>query len=394
MLLTLACGRVDYPDDSTTSSLKCFDGELRLAETPCATGQFLVERCEAEEWQATEECRAPEVPCDEDKVIQTEEICGVYEAYAPIGGMRDYNRVLQGCRGGVRQKVGCTCGAEGPGLYEDLSFETEKTGKLEGQIPGIEDYTYVGVLALLGQEVKTDLSHVLCVGWLVTWGPGLEKLTGITAINRLVIEKNIEPLVVPPFPALHKLYELSIYHGNNVDLSGLENITELGWVDIRTSADVDLRGLRNVRRIDFLGIGSEEVAGITSLEGLEGVTRAGSVGISPGSASVSEVPALLNYKGLMNLEYVEGRLGVRRSAEGLKGLESVRSVGSLVADIVDESDFAVLSNLEEVRGDIELRLYAWRLRCSVPDFLEHVNVTGTVTVDGLALEDLDFSSCE
>lgn len=118
VLLSLACGRVDYRggdgDGSTASSLECFDGELRLTETPCADGEYLVERCEAEVWSATEECRAPEVPCNEGEVIETEELCGEYEADAYIGGIRDYNRVLEGCRGGVRQKVGCTCGADRP----------------------------------------------------------------------------------------------------------------------------------------------------------------------------------------------------------------------------------------------------------------------------------------
>jgi len=411
-LLHLACGRVDYPggdgDGSTASSLECFDGELRLSATPCDTGEFLVERCEAEVWSTTEECRVPEVPCNEGEVVETEELCGEYETIEELGGMRDYNRVLEGCRGGVRQKVGCTCGAEAPtprppiernGIEygPSLEYSPEQEGKLQGQILGIEGVTYAGLLWFPSTKVKTDLNQVLCVGKLMVGG-GAPEMSGLTAVNALEIRfpyfaYNSEPVVVPPLPALRKLYSVWIRGGDEVELSGLQSLTKLEKLTISTPGSVDLSGLRNLRELDLLEVGDASPVGITSLEGLEGITRASYIGVNPENTSTFEVPALLNYSGLKNLEYVEGVVAVRRSIEGLKGLENLRSVGNLDADIVDEADIDVLANLEEVRGDLDLHLEDDRLRCSVPRLLDHVTVSGTITVDGFLWEDIR-SRCE
>lgn len=406
--LCASCGRVGYPegdgDGSTSSSLECFDGELRLSETACDGGKYLVERCEGEEWHATEDCRVPEVPCDEGEVVETEEICGEYEESPFVGGIFDYNRVLEGCRGGVRQKLGCTCGAPEPtmgawverhGMRYQMPFEPESEGKDSGRILGIEGVTYPGTLTFIDQEVKTDLSHVLCIGWLAAIGHGFGDLSSVVAINLLSIAYNQEPVVVPLLPALRKLHRILILSGDNVDLSGLEGITELGELSIKTNAEVDLRGLRNVRELEVLGVGSEQPMGITSLEGLEGITRARRVWLDPARTSTFEVPRLLNYAGLKNLEYVEERFTARRSIEGLRGLENLRSVGDLSVDIVSEADIDVLGNLEEVRGDMELNLARHMgLTCSVPRLLDHVEVSGTITVDNKPWEDIDLSSCE
>lgn len=277
-------------------------------------------------------------------------------------------------------------------------FEPEQEGKLKGQILGIEGVSFPGRLWFGGTKVKTDISHVRCVGDL-TAAMSFPEMSGLIAINSLQIEFPLypyedEPIVMPPFPALRKLYKVWVRGGDEVDLSGLEGLTELGELVIDTPGNVDLRGLRNLRKLDLLSISVENSpAGITSLEGLEGITSAHIVGVSPANTLVFDVPQLLNYEGLKNLEYVEKRLFVGRSAEGLKGLENLRSVGDLDADIVSEADIDVLANLEEVRGDLVLNLAQGQPRCSVSRLLEHVTVSGTITVDGLAWEDIK-SRCE
>lgn len=373
--LCASCGKVGYPGgdgdggSSTASSLECFDGELRLSETACENGEYLTERCSGEEWHMTDECRAPEVPCEEGTVIETEEICGEYDYNENRGGILDFNRALEECRGGVRQKVGCTCGAErayqerietdGEVHYFDVSFSPEKEGKNQGKILGIQGVTFPGTLAFNDVGTTTDLSHIQCIAQFVSYG-ALAPLSKVVAINAIYISEATDPW---DFGALRRIGTLSVVSGGNQNFRNLGPVEEIHYLNVRGTEITSFQGLEALTNLDVL----------TVLNNLE----------------------LRNLLGLKNLEHVEEGLSLSPSPhEGLRGLEKLRSVGSLNVPIRDEADLAVLGDLEEVRGDLSLRLANRELRCAARDFALGRHVEGTIKLDERHLEEYDWSSCD
>lgn len=284
-LLSVACGRVDYPDASTVD---------------------------------------PDSPCDEGSVVETEEFCGQYLSDPDEGGILDFNRVLEGCRDGVREKVGCTCGAE----------------------RADEGATFRGTLELDQTGISTDLSHAQCIAHFIARGP-FPALPNVTAINGLYVEDNPGPW---PMGALRRLGYMVVRRGGDIDFQTLGPLVEVGGLDLAQT-------------------------GVTSLQGLEGVTEMAWI-------QLLDNAELQDLSGLSNLEYVEALLVISPSPDqGLRGLEKLRSVGKLEVPIRHESDLRALSNLEDVRGDLSFTVATPELWCSAQEFLTKVEVEGMIYVN-------------
>lgn len=295
-LLNLACGRVDYPDAAAVET---------------------------------------DTRCDEGSVVETLELCGQYVTDPDEGGILDFNRVLEGCRDGVRERIGCTCGAEqadkGPAFRGTL--ELDQTG------------------------TSTDLSHALCIAHLIVRGP-FPALPNVTAINGMYVADAAGPWSMG---ALRRLGYVSVRRGGDIDFRTLGPLVEVGGLDLAQT-------------------------GITSLQGLEGVNEMAWV-------QLRDNDALQGLSGLKNLEYVEAMLRISPSPDqGLRGLEKLRSVGMLDVPIRDEADLEALSGLKEVRGDLSFAVATPELWCAAQEFLARVNVEGTISVSNRW--ELDGEDCE
>jgi len=65
--------------------------------------------------------------------------------------------------------------------------------------------------------------------------------------------------------------------------------------------------------------------------------------------------------------------------------------GILQLPIQSEKDLQILSKLETVGGDLRLEVTPDELICSLPILLDHVEVGGSIEVNG---KELDLSECE
>ena len=352
-LLMSSCGQVVREAKPT-----CFDGELRLSETSCGSNAFLVEQCASNEWSMTEECRQPELPCLEGEVVESEEHCGEY----------DFNRVLYGCRGGVQQAVGCTCGTAEPSLrppYKDQGsggFEPDENGHIR-DIEGVTFPEYLG-FGPDPEVITTDLSHVRCAVYLISFG-AVPILSGLLAVDQVHFD-------LDPSDEARRLEWGSV--------------RKINYLTMRDVPNIDLRGLSSLEELNFLQIGSLYETGMTSLDGLERIEEMRSLGI--GSS-----PYLRSLEGLKNLKSVEFNFSIGTTAlDDLKGLENLRSVGEdLRLPIQSEKDLQILSKLENVGGDLRLEVTPDELICALPTLLDHVEVGGIVEVNG---KELDLSECE
>jgi hypothetical protein len=187
---------------------------------------------------------------------------------------------------------------------------------------------------------------------------GLEPLQGFNQVNHLALERN------PRLQSLRKLNQvglgsLAIEKNNRLEnLDGLQHITTLsGFVLEENDSIRNLQGLNGLRQIRYVESGGgtmiiESNSGLQSLKGLESLEQVKRI-------AVHHNPNLKRIAGMAQLTEISTHLSIYEN-------ESLRSVDSLMG-------------LQKIGGSLTIEDNPSLPSCEVEEFVENVEVDGTVT---------------
>lgn len=360
LLLLSACTQAEDEGDTSPSNY-CIPEQRRLTEE-CREGGYLIEECIQNKWSDTDDCAEPSSECE-----SADPTSEVLDGYC---GDFAFNRRVMECRGRLYQKS-CACGAVDPQNTGTVSHTDT-----EGNVAGLEGIVFPRQLELGSSGYVTDLDHVLCVDRLRTSGSPID-LPGLIGAKQLSASRSEPDVGDSSFKT-------------SMDLSSLRTLEYLrvdGW------PERDFRALSTLEALNDLEVACSRdtrkaCPEIEGLEGLENIEKLATVFI--------DAPHLANFEGLSGLTQVEYylRISYRDGYElsGLKGLESLRTVGDVLEiPVQNEEDFRVLLNLETVGSDLIINLIDPQLACSIPGLLSHVEVRGEVL---LGEDPFDPSTCD
>ena len=215
------------------------------------------------------------------------------------------------------------------GLEYAVNLQTlNLSGLYLGDDDGISSLSTLTVLTELDLSRNYDISDI----------SPLENMTGLTWLDLSVNE--IEDL--SPLENLTGLTELD-FSGNGIeDLSSLENLTGLTELDLSDNDIEDLSPLENMTGLTWLDVSGNEIEDLSSLENLTGLTE-----LDLSDNDIRDVNPLKSLTALTRLDLFDNEISDVSSLENLTGLSELHLSGNHISD---------LSSLENLTGLTELDL--------------------------------------
>jgi hypothetical protein len=293
----------------------CIESRLRLSSEACEAGWFLVERCTADSWKRTSECRQPD-DCSEGAEEETGELCGEFE----------YNSRLRVCSGGLWQEE-CTCGTENylsgywKDGWEDVRGGLESVGfpyNLALTADGIDPpkNTFVDVKCVYNFGIYRSASEVqfpslVAVSSLSSKGRAIEEFLGLESLRRMDGLYLEDAMNLTSLQGLRALRDpgpyLVVLRTGLRSFEGLEGLTQLREIHVNENENLSsLEGLQNVVRSGF-NVLLWRNASLTSLDGLR------SLEVIEGDLTIEGSPLITSLDGLASLRRVTGAIRIELS---------------------------------------------------------------------------------
>lgn len=206
---------------------------------------------------------------------------------------------------------------------------------------------------------------------------GLEDLTNLEYLE--IYNADITDL--SKLKKLTNLKQIYFHHSDLTDLSGLENLTNLNRISISGSNVNDISALKNLTSLTSLVIGGEGITDISALENLTNITFLSFYG----NNDIGDFSVLSNLTNLRELYIRSANINLGTSLSNLTKLDRVDLYGDNIADIASANSVTEMSIDAAAIGtisDMQNLTSLWIQNCESIEGLKNLpNVTFVALYD-------------
>lgn len=174
--------------------------------------------------------------------------------------------------------------------------------------------------------------------------------SNIVTFKDLTLEKAVRDSINKPTGDIYKsdvakITKLTIAGpilsiGNLKDISGIENLTNLQYLDLSFNPISDISGLKGLSNLQYLDLSSNEISDISALKGLTNLQIL--------YLSDNQINNISILAGLTNLQQLSLSCNPIKNISMLKGLTNLQKLYLYMSGISDISPLAGLTNLQDL----------------------------------------------